>query len=262
MCVLETRAMSAQKEGECTANSCSGHGACLLPSYSHRNPVCLCEAGYADGVSGLCGSCAEGYLGYPDCRRETEAEERDSDAEAGGCTLPLLPRALQASGAIPLHVHGKYFLDQSRKRHVLAVGAEQPSLVRVQVDLRPSEVRVKLALEERVGNQQGAGSKAGEEVWKVLQEGDSQGSLAYLIKGMPKSGPLQYRLVLAYELVDFRNHASRDCSALSLQAGLYPQDNVKHIASLIGISCPAGSSPLDLPTTVDVPVAGTSDASI
>jgi len=245
VCVLKIKlepsaaVAAAPPAAGCKQYSCSGHGACLLPSYSRKAPICLCHTGYADGDAGMCGACAEGYRGYPDCRRETEAQERDEDVS---CTLPLLPVTLEDLGGGAAHVQGSFFLDSTRRRHVIAVRIKVESLVRVQVDTGISGLRARAALEKRTG-------MTGD--WEVVEQGGTQGSLAHLVQGKP-DGLSEFRIVLAYEFVD-GGGAVGDCVSLSLQAGVYPQDLVKHVAGLPGQSC---SPQLNLPSTLDIPVSG------
>jgi hypothetical protein len=123
----------------------------------------------------MCGTCAQDFDGYPDCKRKSEAEERDTAASTADdkCKLPLLPTTLEPLRDDRVHVHGTYFLDVTRRRHVIALHANKPSLLRVQADGKSPthNVRVKVALERLGGTKHGV---IAQESWEVIHEGDEQ----------------------------------------------------------------------------------------
>jgi hypothetical protein len=133
----------------------------------------MCDKGYVDTQGAMCGACAEGFGGYPDCRRKSEAEDRDAMEQRteDRCRLPLLPTALEPLREDRVHLQGIYFLDTTRRHHVMAVHAKAPSLLRVQASgMSPTHsVRVKVALEKLAGSKHGV---IAQETWEVLHEGD------------------------------------------------------------------------------------------
>ena len=108
----------------------------------------MCAAGYRNSDDGLlCAACAEGFRGYPNCKRE-ESEEfkerEEGEGAAGACSLPALPRTLNGRGMLedgapaaqaPLHLQGDYWLDLRSRAHVMHVTISQPSILKLRVDM-------------------------------------------------------------------------------------------------------------------------------
>lgn len=108
--------------------------------------TCMCAPGYANSKEGqLCGACAEGFEGYPNCKRLASEEFKEREDEAGGavdgCSLPALPRDLNGRGMLEsdaqssLHLQGDYWLDVRSRRHIMHVAISRPSVLHLRVDL-------------------------------------------------------------------------------------------------------------------------------
>ena len=107
--------------------------------------VCLCAAGYRNSESGdLCAACAEGFEGYPNCKREASEDFEEREGGAGGtdgCSLPVLPRYLNGMGMLEessrgaLHLQGDYWLDLRSRGHIMHVTISRASLLHLRVDM-------------------------------------------------------------------------------------------------------------------------------
>lgn len=85
----------------CTSTSCNGHGRC---SDTTGAVVCGCNTGY---VGAVCDSCAQGFVGYPNC-----SVNATDNNEGEACTAPVLPNSLNLPEFLGYtgSVRIKYFL--------------------------------------------------------------------------------------------------------------------------------------------------------
>lgn len=226
--------------GGCDKFTCSGHGSCLQPSYAATSSlVCLCTKGYANTEAGdKCGGCEEGYHGYPDCRRESEAGERD-EAQAQ-CLLPTLPAVIGVGD----DVGGHFFLDRTRQRHEISVRFPRGAggaVVRVQAQGPSDNVWVRTALEVQEKN-------AGK--WEVVDLGDGMGGLTAEIQEDEKA--MSHRIVVAYEFLG----EGGKCDALGLQAGVFSEPALKKVAKSAAVGCPSAGERGGFPSRMDAKEAG------
>jgi hypothetical protein len=133
--------------------------------------VCLCAAGYRDSDTGdLCGACAEGFQGYPNCNREASEDFKEREDGAGGsngCSLPVLPRYLNGRGMLEegsrgaLHLQGDYWLDLRSRGHIMHVSISSASLLHLRLDMGALAGKLGVAVAiERLGAT-GAARQAG-----------------------------------------------------------------------------------------------------
>ena len=163
---------------------------CLMPA---SGVTCICTLGYRHTDEGeLCGACAEGFEGYPDCRKQDSEEfrERQDDGEGaggagGGCSLPALPRNLNGKGMLDfeegdgsLHLQDDYWLDVRSRSHVMHLAIATPSLLHLRVDTGTlaGELGVAVAVEQLVSTVHGTSTSEGRGSQATGTDRDSEGS--------------------------------------------------------------------------------------
>ena len=272
----------------CSHESCNGHGACLQPS---GGVTCMCVEGYSNTQDGsLCGACAEGFEGYPNCKPEVPEEfrEREAGDQEGGCSaLPVLPRNLNVRGMLEgesesLHIQGDYWLDIRARSHVMHVAIRTPSVLHVRVDISElaGSLGVAIAVERLVSSGVGktdsgeserskAGGSRRRLQWQPLTDlrngGEmtgGQGSLQAVLQPPRSEGPnlpdveQRYRIVIAYEVLGALGGGpiAEICRSLGLQLSITPLTEVTKVSAAVDAACPASSDGhvAELPEHVDI----------
>ena len=150
----------------------------------------MCAGGYRNTEDGqLCGACAEGFHGYPNCKRETSEDFKDHENGDGGpgvaCSLPMLPRnlngrgMLEADGRASLHVQGDYWLDLRSKSHMMHVTISRPSALHVRIDLGSMAGKLGVAIAVELLSASGAGSPPKGTISESTKAGGNRGRLLW-----------------------------------------------------------------------------------
>ncbi|EGC36415.1 hypothetical protein DICPUDRAFT_54646 [Dictyostelium purpureum] len=124
---------------DCNDKTCNGHGKCSNPT---GVPQCACNLGYnSPNTTALCGDCAYGYQGYPNCKPIPV----DEDAY---CYAPIIPRNLSHIQYLgfdgKLHLQDDFYIDMATGGHDTFIPITKESLLRIYTE--PHHVDVDLWL--------------------------------------------------------------------------------------------------------------------